>query len=176
MNGRRSEFGRGSHSSSKRRSARAVPARAAAAALATALAVASLVGIGAASADSASSAETAWSPLPSRRAADPNGGLVARGRDVFDQRCAECHGEIPDEMFGPVFLPPMPGTQALQARYRGELPAALEARTDLTPEYIEAVVRDGLRSMPFFRPTELSSDDLEALIAYLTRERDAAAE
>jgi len=32
-------------------------------------------------------------------------------------------------------------------------------------------VRDGLRSMPFFRPTELSDDDLAALTAYLTRDR-----
>ena len=77
-------------------------------------------------------------------------------------------------MFGPVFLPPMPGTQALQARFRGELPAPLAQRTDLTPDYIEAVVRDGLRSMPFFRPTEVSDDDLAALVAYLTREHAAA--
>src|SRR5690606_13601039 len=54
-------------------------------------------------------------------------------------------------------------------RYRGELPAELERRTDLSAAYIEAVVRDGYLSMPFFRPTELSDDDLEALIAYLTR-------
>jgi hypothetical protein len=30
-------------------------------------------------------------------------------------------------------------------------------------------VRNGLNSMPFFRPTELSNDDLAALGAYLAR-------
>jgi len=124
------------------------------------------------SADPASSADSAWLPLPAQRDVVPSDPLERRGQEVFDQRCAACHGEIPQEVFGPRFLPPMPGTQALQARYRGELPAALEARTDLTPELITAVVRDGLRSMPFFRPTELSDDDLEALVAYLTRKRD----
>ena len=92
-----------------------------------------------------------------------------RGQEVFDQRCAACHGEVPDSSFGPAFLPPMPGTQALRRRYGEVLPALLEERTDLSAEYIEAVVRDGLGSMPFFRPTELSRDDLEALVAYLTR-------
>jgi hypothetical protein len=33
-------------------------------------------------------------------------------------------------------------------------------------------VRKGFNSMPFFRPTELSEGDLEALSAFLTRERD----
>ena len=65
----------------------------------------------------------------------------------------------------------MPGTQALAARYRGELPAALEERTDLQAVYIRTVVRNGYVSMPFFRPTELSDEDLDALVAYLTRER-----
>ncbi len=65
----------------------------------------------------------------------------------------------------------MPGTQALQARYRGAKPAALEQRTDLTPEFVEAIVRNGLGAMPFLRPTELSDDDLAALGAYLSGDR-----
>jgi len=135
------------------------------------LAPASLLGAAAVSADPASSADSAWSALPPERADVPGDPLERRGQEVFDQRCAACHGEIPDEIFGPRFLPPMPGTQALEARYRGELPAALEARTDLAPEHVAAVVREGLRSMPGFRPTEVSDDDLEALTAYLTRQR-----
>jgi hypothetical protein len=74
-------------------------------------------------------------------------------------------------MIGPPYLPPMPGTQALEARYRGARPAALEERTDLTAEFVNAIVRGGLSSMPFYRPTELSAEDLTALNAYLTRER-----
>ena len=65
----------------------------------------------------------------------------------------------------------MAGTQALQARYNGAKPAELEQRTDLTPEFVKAIVRGGLNSMPFYRPTELSDEDLTALGAYLTRPR-----
>lgn len=140
------------------------------------LAAAGLLGAAAVSADPASSADSAWSALPSERADVPGDPLARRGQEVFDQRCAACHGEIPDDVFGPRFLPPMPGTQALEARYRGELPAALEARTDLAPKYVAAVVREGLRSMPGFRPTEVSDEDLEALTAYLTRPRSPGGE
>jgi mono/diheme cytochrome c family protein len=122
-------------------------------------------------ADPAATAETAWSALPAVGTSTLRNPLERRGQEVFGQRCAACHGPIPAPVFGPTFLPPMPGTQALAARYRGELPAELEERTDLAPVYIRTVVRSGYVSMPFFRPTELSEEDLDALVAYLTRER-----
>jgi len=122
-------------------------------------------------ADPAATADTAWSALPATGASTLRNPLERRGQEVFGQRCAACHGPIPTEIYGPTFLPPMPGTQALAARYRGELPAALEERTDLAAVYIQTVVRNGYVSMPFFRPTELSDEDLDALVAYLTRER-----
>jgi (+)-pinoresinol hydroxylase len=131
--------------------------------------LASLLGTAVASADRASSAQSAWAPLPERAGSTPADPRQRRGQAVFHERCEACHGEIPGEIFGPVFLPPMPGTQALQARYRGTKPAALEQRTDLTREFVTVVVRRGLGAMPFFRPTELSDDDLDALVAYLTR-------
>jgi mono/diheme cytochrome c family protein len=146
--------------------------------LACAAGIAALLGLSGSSAraDPAATAATAWSALPAGSEAAPAAGnlgnsLETRGREVFAQRCAACHGPIPTEIFGPTFLPPMPGTQALAARYRGELPAALEERTDLVGVYIRTVVRSGYVSMPFFRPTELSDEDLDALVAYLTRER-----
>jgi mono/diheme cytochrome c family protein len=122
-------------------------------------------------ADPAATADTAWSPLPATGASNLRNPLERRGQEVFGQRCAACHSPIPAPIYGPAFLPPMPGTQALAARYRGELPAALEERTDLQAVYIRTVVRNGYVSMPFFRPTELSEEDLDALAAYLTRER-----
>ena len=122
-------------------------------------------------ADPAATADTAWSALPATGASTLRDPLERRGQEVFGQRCAACHGPIPAPIYGPAFLPPMPGTQALAARYRGELPAALEERTDLAAVYIRTVVRNGYVSMPFFRPTELSDEDLDALAAYLTRER-----
>jgi mono/diheme cytochrome c family protein len=128
-----------------------------------------LLGVGVASADPASSAQTAWAPLPAKAEAVLQNPREQRGREVFRERCTACHGAIPKDTIGPPYLPPMAGTQALQARYKGAKPAELEQRTDLTPEFVKAIVRNGLNSMPFFRPTELSGDDLAALGAYLAR-------
>ncbi len=100
----------------------------------------------------------------------PKDARERRGREVFEQRCAACHAAVPKDMIGPPYMPPMAGTQALQARYKGAKPAELEQRTDLTA-FVTAIVRGGLNSMPFFRPTELSDDDLTALGAYLTRKQ-----
>ena len=122
-------------------------------------------------AEPAATAESAWAALPAEAGPTRGTALERRGLEVFNQRCAACHGPIPTELHGPAFLPPMPGTQALAARYRGELPAELAERTDLQAVYIRTVVRNGYVSMPFFRPTELSDEDLDALVAYLTRER-----
>ena len=40
-------------------------------------------------------------------------------------------------------------------------------RTDMVPEFVELMVREGISMMPFFRPTEVSNADLDALTAYL---------
>ena len=131
--------------------------------------LASLLGAGAAMADPATSKETAWAPLTKTAAQVPKDARERRGQEVFDQRCAACHAAVPKDMIGPPYMPPMAGTQALQTRYKGAKPAELEQRTDLTPVFVTAIVRGGLNSMPFFRPTELSDDDLTALGAYLAR-------
>lgn len=136
-----------------------------------AVALAGLLGMAAVSADPASSADSAWLALPTEHDTELSDPLERRGRDVYDQRCASCHGAVPEDVFGPPFLPAMPGTQALRARYGDALPAELDRRTDLSAAYVAAVVRQGLGSMPFFRPTEVSDEDLEALAAYLTRDR-----
>lgn len=90
-------------------------------------------------------------------AAAQDGDRIERGHEVFDRWCAPCHAPGPFH----------PGTQALEVLYRGEKPAALEARTDLTPELTKAFVRSGVSVMPPFRKTEISDEDLEALAAYL---------
>ncbi|HEU4617583.1 MAG TPA: cytochrome c [Gammaproteobacteria bacterium] len=135
------------------------------------LGLAGLLGAAGAFADPAASAESAWSSLPAIARTPLENPLEQRGREVFEERCAACHGPIPKDTIGPPYLPLMPGTRALQARYKGAEPAELEQRKDLAPELIKAVVRGGLNSMPFFRPTELSDDDLTALSAYLTRKQ-----
>jgi mono/diheme cytochrome c family protein len=82
---------------------------------------------------------------------------VQRGKQVFDQWCAPCHSDGPGK----------PGTAALSALYKGQKPALLEERTDLVPELTKQFVRTGVSVMPFFRKTEISDADLEALAAYL---------
>lgn len=83
--------------------------------------------------------------------------MIARGGEVFQKWCAPCHGK------GPGY----PGTTALAALYQGKKPPVLEERTDLTPEVVKHFVRTGVSVMPFFRKTEISDADLEALAAYL---------
>jgi len=81
----------------------------------------------------------------------------ASGKAVFDKWCAPCHGDGPG----------MPGTGALQALYKGAKPALLEERTDLVPALTKTFVRTGVSIMPFFRKTEITDADLDALAAYL---------
>jgi hypothetical protein len=45
----------------------------------------------------------------------------------------------------------------------------LDERKDLTPAFVEYFVRNGASVMPFFRKTEISQRDLDALAAYLSR-------
>jgi mono/diheme cytochrome c family protein len=85
----------------------------------------------------------------------PNGYLQ------FQNSCAVCHGPSPER----------PGTRALAAKYKGALPALLEQRTNLTPDFIKYTVRHGVSVMPPFRKTELSDTDLNAIAAYLMRKK-----
>jgi len=82
-----------------------------------------------------------------------------RGYVEYQKFCSACHGEGVGR----------PGTLALQAKYKGALPALLEKRTDLTPQLIKMYVRNGITVMPTFRKTEISDADLDAIAAYVTR-------
>ena len=90
-------------------------------------------------------------------AARPLAAQGSDGKAVFDKWCAPCHGDGPGK----------PGTAALQALYKGVKPALLEQRTDLVPELTKTFVRNGVSVMPFFRKTEISDAELDALAAYL---------
>lgn len=82
------------------------------------------------------------------------------GKQVFDNWCAACHGESP-------FLP---GTSYLAITRGAEL-SVIEKRKDLSPDYVRKIVRVGINGMPPFRKTEITGEQLEALIAYLTRKQ-----
>lgn len=82
-----------------------------------------------------------------------------RGQAVFERWCSACHAPGPQK----------PGTMALQAKYGGAIPGALEERRDLSPDIVRYFVRNGISIMPFFRKTEISDDDLAVLEIYLSK-------
>ncbi|MGD1210177.1 MAG: cytochrome c [Candidatus Acidiferrales bacterium] len=96
---------------------------------------------------------SSWTP------ATVSGQGQPRGYVEYQKFCSACHGEGVGK----------PGTLALQAKYKGAVPALLDKRTDLTPEFVKMTVRNGVTVMPFFRKTEISDADLNAIAAYLTR-------
>lgn len=93
--------------------------------------------------------------LPALAQDDPS--PTARGEAVYGYWCATCHSPGPN----------MPGTQALEVKYDGNVPAVLLERPGLTEEYISAIVRTGISVMPPFRKTEISDADLAALSRYM---------
>jgi mono/diheme cytochrome c family protein len=89
--------------------------------------------------------------------ASPDQEQIERGHKVYDKWCFPCHGTGVGK----------PGTDSLAAR--GQKPAVLEERTDLTAPVIKTFVRHGVLFMPMFRKTEVSDAELDAICAYLTR-------
>jgi len=84
------------------------------------------------------------------------------GAEVFEKWCSSCHSKGRE----------YPGTLALDARYKGAVPGALEERTDLTPGLITYFVRNGISVMPFFRKTEISDHQLDLLNTYLIKKEE----
>jgi cytochrome c5 len=79
------------------------------------------------------------------------------GKEVFDHYCTYCHGSSDG-----------PGTMQL-SRTRGKDQALLAERTNLSADYIEYVVRHGLKSMPPFAPSDLNEARLKVLVGFLTQ-------
>lgn len=87
---------------------------------------------------------------------------AGHGKQVYDHWCAPCHAAGARKH---------PGTAALEILYKGEKPAVLTDRLDLTPEIVAFYVRNGKLIMPPFRKTEISDEDLADLGAYLSPRR-----
>lgn len=96
-------------------------------------------------------------------ASGQDAAAVTRGDAKFQHSCAPCHGDGPGDD-GRAMLP---GTDALRIKYRGALPALLEERSDLTAEILRVYLRQGSMSMPPFRPTELTDEEIVDIAAYL---------
>jgi mono/diheme cytochrome c family protein len=81
----------------------------------------------------------------------------APGERVYARWCVHCHAAGRGN----------PGTQSLQVKYAGRVPAVLLERTDLTPAAVAVFVRQGVQSMPPFRKTEITDAELAALSAWV---------
>ena len=81
----------------------------------------------------------------------------ASGKAVYEYWCAPCHAPGPGH----------PGTQSLQLKYAGKVPAVLLDRTDLSPQAVAVFVRQGILLMAPFRKTEITDAQLSALTAYV---------
>lgn len=75
---------------------------------------------------------------------------------IFGRVCSACHG------------PSGWGTRTL-ARRMDKDQALLANRRDLAPDFLRAVLRRGIGSMPHFTPTEISDADIDALAAWLAK-------
>ena len=88
------------------------------------------------------------------------------GIRVYAKWCAPCHDSGVEH----------PGTLALTAKYSGAKSGVILEWTDLRPEITRTFVRTGISVMPFFRKTEISDQELDALADYLARNTPGAAE
>jgi mono/diheme cytochrome c family protein len=93
-----------------------------------------------------------------------------QGKQVYDYWCLPCHGTG----LGLPGFDELPGTQQLRIKYRDTtISPLLTERTDLVPEFVKVIVRQGVSFMPQFRKTEISDAELDALAAYLARNNAA---
>jgi mono/diheme cytochrome c family protein len=82
-------------------------------------------------------------------------GAQDRAIAVFNRVCTSCHA------------PAGWATRTLARRMPADQ-APIANRRDLTPDFLRAVVRNGIGSMPRFTPTDLSDREIDALAAWLS--------
>lgn len=107
----------------------------------------------------------------SQQPSDSN-AQAAQGKRVYEYWCLPCHGPG----LGLPGFNELPGTQQLRIKYRDTaISPLLTERTDLVPDFVKVIVRQGVSFMPQFRKTEISDSDLDALAAYLAGNKPANA-
>lgn len=90
-------------------------------------------------------------------AAEPSAPVS--GEAVYKRWCTHCHSAGRGN----------PGTESLQVKYGGKIPAVLLDRTDLSAQAVAQFVRTGVLSMPPFRKTEVTDAELAAVAAYVSQ-------
>jgi len=85
------------------------------------------------------------------------------GELLYARKCGICHAEG--------------GTGTIMLGWRlGREQAVLAKRTDVAAEYVKAVVRSGLNSMPAITRVEVTDEELSAIADYLARDTDPGAD
>jgi (+)-pinoresinol hydroxylase len=90
-------------------------------------------------------------------AAEP--AQAVAGEAVYKRWCSHCHSAGRGN----------PGTDSLQVKYGGRIPAVLLDRTDLSAQAVAVFVRQGVLSMPPFRKTEVSDTELAAVSTFVAQ-------
>jgi cytochrome c len=88
----------------------------------------------------------------------PGRGTVAAGMEVYDTKCAACHG--PEAKGGPVYGAMVGGIGSMTKSPRVLTPGSMYPYAPILFDYVR-------RSMPMDRPQSLTNDETYAVSAYL---------
>lgn len=118
--------------------------------------LASLVAIGCSNAETLAPSATAQTQSSPLNTVTFGLGSAIEGERLFGRECAFCHvGKSTGAM--------------MLGRRLGKEKAELHKRADLDPDYVKAVVRNGLMNMPPLSRVELTDAELNAIAAWLAR-------
>ncbi|WP_333839899.1 c-type cytochrome [Pelomicrobium sp.] len=95
---------------------------------------------------------------PDGKGLPPGSGTVAQGKQVYEAKCAACHG--PDAKGGPQFGTMVGGINSFTTNQRVLTPGSMYPYAPILFDYIR-------RAMPMDRPQTLTSDEVYAVSAYI---------
>lgn len=85
-------------------------------------------------------------------------GTVSQGKDVYDSKCAACHGD--KAAGGPMFGTMVGGIGSFQTNTRVLTPGSMYPYAPILFDYVR-------RAMPLLQPQSLSNDEVYAVTGYI---------